>query len=95
MKFKFGAIEIITIILAIVCVITLIPYYRAKSQYDDFIKSHPNISGKYGDPDTMTASSLDDKVWNANRAPNIIKFILVFIFLPMVVIHQAYINIKN
>ena len=94
MNFKFGIVEIITIVIAIIYILSLIPYYRAKTEYDVFIKNHPNISGKYGDPDTMTKSSLDDKVWNARRVPNIIK-LLLYLFLFFTICHQAYINIFN
>jgi hypothetical protein len=92
MKFKFGVVEIITIVIGIIYGLSLIPYYVAKNKYDAFVKEHPNVSGKYGDPDTMTKSSLDDQVWNAKKVPNIIKLLLT-LFVFITVCHQAYINI--
>ena len=50
MKFKFGIVEIITIIIGIIYGLSLIPYSKAKSQYEDFIKDYPN-SSTYGDKD--------------------------------------------
>jgi hypothetical protein len=91
MKFKFGIVEIITIIIGIIYGLSLIPYYKAKSQYEDFIKDYPN-SSTYGDKDNYAHTKKLDSYDKSDTIKQVLEKILT-LFVFITVCHQAYINI--